>query len=253
MIRQTMFGLVILCTMGCASWIPGRGSTSFLHHAGKMVLTKQGDRVELDDDYEVSVKWESVGKLDSTRALIAEGKSRSVRATVVETNASWVLLESSSWQTREDLPLEYLSAPDLLINLKKLSGSQGHMRPTVGIPVAQIKEIRLHRIVDFDEPFSMKGSIIAGASGGFLFGVSATLGDSYGEWFPRVPVYDDSPSFMEFLIVGTVSAAVGAVALPVFRHWKSQQEQHRGGDDDWRGWGQPLLIGQDEYSIEIRR
>ena len=32
-----------------------------------MVLTKQGDRVELDDDCEVSVKWESVGKLDSTR------------------------------------------------------------------------------------------------------------------------------------------------------------------------------------------
>ena len=119
---------------------------------------------------------------------------------------------------REDLPLEYLNAPDLMINLKKLSGSKGNTRPVVGIPVAQIKEIRLHRIVDFDEPFSMKGSIIAGASGGFLFGISCMLGDSYGEWFPRVPVYDDSPSFMEFLIVGTVSAAVGAVALPVFRH-----------------------------------
>ena len=253
MMRQLSIVLAVLCTMSCASWIPGRGSTSFLHDIGRIVLTKQGDIVEVDGNCEVSVKWASMAKIDSTRALIAEGKSRSVRATVVETNASWVLLESSSWQTREDLPLEYLSAPDLLINLKKLSGSQGHMRPTVGIPVAQIKEIRLHRIVDFDEPFSMKGSIIAGASGGFLFGVSATLGDSYGEWFPRVPVYDDSPSFMEFLIVGTVSAAVGAVALPVFRHWKSQQEQHRGGDDDWRGWGQPLLIGQDEYSIEIRR
>ena len=253
MIRKSMFALVILCTISCAAWIPGRGSSSFLHDAGRMVLTKQGDRVELDDDCEVSVKWESVGKLDSTRALIAEGESRSVRATVVETNTYWVLLESSSWQTRGDLPLEYLNAPDLLINLSKVSGSQGNTRPVVGIPVAQIKEIRLHRKIEVDEPSSMRGSIIAGASGGFLFGISGMLGDSYGEWFPRVPVYDDSPSFMEFLVVGTVSAAVGAVALPVFRHWKSLQEQHRGRDDDWRGWGQPLLIGQDEYVIEVRR
>lgn len=253
MIRQLIFGLVGLCTISCASWIPERGSTSFLHNAGKMVLTKQGDTVELDDDCEVSVKWASLGKLDSTRALMAKGKSRSVRAKVVETNASWVLLESSSWQIRGDLPIEYLSAPDLLINLSKVSGSQGNTGPVVGIPVAQIKEIRLHRNVEVDEPSSMRESIIAGASGGFLFGISGMLGDSYGEWFPRVPVYGDSPSFVDFLVVGTVSAAVGAVALPVYRHWKSLQEQRRGRADDWRGWGQPLLIGQDEYTIEIKR
>ena len=81
----------------------------------------------------------------------------------------------------------------------------------------------------------------------------ASVSDSYGEWFPRVPVYGDSPSFVDFLVVGTVSAAVGAVALPVYRHWKSLQEQRRGRADDWRGWGQPLLIGQDEYTIEIKR
>ena len=253
MIRQLIFGLVGLCTISCASWITERGPTSFLHDSGRMLLTKQGDTVELDGDCEVSVKWASVGKLDSTRALIAEGKSRSVRATVVETNTSWVLLESSSWQTRGDLPLEYLNAPDLLINLSKVSGSQGNTRPVVGIPVAQIKEIRLHRNVEVDEPSSMRGSIIAGASGGFLFGISGMLGDSYGEWFPRVPVYDDSPSCVDFLVVGTVSAAVGAVALPVYRHWKSLQEQRHGRADDWRGWGQPLLIGQDEYTIEMKR
>tara|TARA_Y100001934_G_C11850149_1_gene539169 strand:- start:23 stop:607 length:585 start_codon:yes stop_codon:yes gene_type:complete len=194
-----------------------------------------------------------MAKLDSTRALIAEGNSRSVRATVFEANAFWVLLESSSWQTRSDLPTEYLNAPDLLINLKKVSGSQGNTRPVVGIPVSQIKEIRLHKNVEVDEPSSMRGSIIAGASGGFLFGISGMLGDSDGEWFPRVPVYDDSPSFVDFLVVGTASAAVGAVALPVYRHWKSQKEQRRGRADDWWGWGKPLLVGQDEYAIEIRR
>ena len=253
MTRQLMFGLVGLFTVSCASWIPGRGSTSFLHDAGRMVLIKQGDTVELDGNCDVSVKWASVGKLDSTRALMAEGKSRSVRAMVVETNASWVLLESSTWQTRDDLPLEYLNAPDLLVNLKKVSGSQGNTRPVVGIPVSQIKEIRLHRNVEVDEPSSMRGSIIAGASGGFLLGISGMLGESYEQWFPPTPVYDDSPSFVNFLVVGTVSAAVGSVALPVYRHWKNLQEQRRGRADDWWGWGQPLLVGQDEYAIEIRK
>ncbi len=253
MMRQLSIVLAVLCTMSCASWIPGRGSTSFLHDIGRIVLTKQGDIVEVDGNCEVSVKWASMAKLDSTRALIAEGNSWSVRATVVEANAFWVLLESSSWQTRSDLPTEYLNAPDLLINLKKVSGSQGNTRPVVGIPVSQIKEIRLHKNVEVDEPSSMRGSIIAGASGGFLFGISGMLGDSDGEWFPRVPVYDDSPSFVDFLVVGTASAAVGAVALPVYRHWKSQKEQRRGRADDWWGWGKPLLIGQDEYAIKIRR
>ena len=253
MIRQLMFGLVVLCTVSCASWIPGRGSASFLHDAGRMFLTKQGDIVEVDGDCEVSVKWASVGKFDSTRALIAEGKSRSVRATVVETNVSWVLLESSSWQTIGDLPPEYLNASDLFITLKKVSDFQGNMRPVVGIPVAQIKEIRLHRNAEVKELSSTRGSIIAGATGGFLFGVSSMLGEYYEQWFPSVPVYDDPPSFVECLVAGTVSAAVGAVALPVYRHWKNQQGERRGKADDWWGWGQPLLVGQDEYAIEMRR
>ncbi len=102
----------------------------------------------------------------------------------------------------------------------------------------------------------MRGSVIAGASGGFLFGMSGMLGmlgDSDGEWFPRVPAYDDFPSFVDFLVVGTASAAVGTVALPVCRHWKSQKEQRRGRADDWWGWVKPLLVCQDEYAIEIRR
>ena len=248
-----MFGLVVLCTVSCASWIPGRGSASFLHDAGRMFLTKQGDIVEVDGDCEVSVKWASVGKLDSTRALIAEGKSQSVIATVVETNASWVLLESSSWQTRGNLPTEYLNASDLLITLKKVSGSQGSVRPLVGIPVAQIEEIRLYKNAEVKEPPSMRESTIAGATGGFLLGVSGMLGEYYEQWFAPAPVYDDSPSFVDFLVIGTVSAAVGAVALPVYRNWKTLQEQRRGRADDWWGWGQPLLVGQDEYIIEIRR
>ena len=253
MTRKLMFGLVGLFTVSCAAWVPGRGSASLLHGVGRMVLTKQGNVIEVDGDCEVSVKWANVGKLDSTRALIAEGKSQSVRATVVETNTSWLLIESSSWQTRGDLPTEYLNASDLLITLKKISGSQGSVRPIVGIPVAQIIEIRLHKNAEVKEPPSMRRSLIAGATGGFLLGVSGMLGEYHEQWFPSAPVYDDSPSFVDFLVIGTVSAAVGSVALPVYRHWKILQEQRRGRADDWWGWGQPLLVGQDEHAIEIRR
>ncbi len=106
MIRQSMFGLITFFTISCASWIPGRGFTSLLHDVGRIVLTKQGDIVEVDGNCEVSVKWASMATLDSTRALIAEGNSRLVRATVFEANAFWVLLESSSWQTISDSPTE---------------------------------------------------------------------------------------------------------------------------------------------------
>ena len=69
---------------------------------------------------------------------------------------------------------------------------------------------------------------------------------------PRVPVYDYSLSFVDFLVVTTISVAVESVALPVYRHWKSLQKQRRGRADDWRSWRQPLLVDQDEYAIEIR-
>ena len=113
-----MISLMALYTIGCASWIPGRSSKSFLHGSGVLLLSKEDDVVEVDSDYELSAKWLVAGRLDSTRALVS-GNSRPVRASVVEANTSWILLKSPSWKTRKDLPEEYLKSPDLYIILSR--------------------------------------------------------------------------------------------------------------------------------------
>ena len=217
MVRSSIIALIALYTIGCASWIPGRSSKSFLHGSGVLLLSKEDDVVEVDSDYELSAKWLVAGRLDSTRALVS-GNSRPVRASVVEANTLWILLKSPSWKNRKDLPAEYLKSPDLYIILSRGTDRQTP-QPLVGIPVAQIKEVSLYREargVEVGESPTVAGSIVAGACGGFLVGVSMVVGSYYEQGEE-----EDRPTAVDALVVGSIGAVVGAVGLPVYKKWKA--------------------------------
>ena len=248
MMSLLMVGLISIQTIGCASWTYGRSSKSFLHESGVLLLSKKDDVVEVDSDYELSAKWLVAGRFDSTRALL-NGNSRPVRASVVEANSVWILLKSPSWQKREDLPAEYLRSPDLYIKLRREKGKET-MQPVIGIPVAQLTEISLYRgarEVEIRESSTVARSIVAGASGGFLFALSLLIPDNH-EF-----EYDDSPTFVDFLVVGSIGVVVGAVGLPVYNKWKTWRAKDSKNTKVWRGWGQPLPIGEDDYTIRIKR
>jgi hypothetical protein len=248
MLKTSIISLIALYTIGCASWIPGRSSKSFLHGSGVMLLSKEHDIVEVDSDYELSVKWLVAGRLDSTRALVS-GNSRPVRASVVEANTLWILLKSPSWKNRKDLPAEYLKSPDLYITLSRGTDRQT-TQPVVGIPVAQIKKVSLYRGargVQVGESPTVAGSIVAGACGGFLVGVTSLVESYYND------DEDAPPTAVDALVMGSVGAVVGAVGLPVYKKWKAWRAKGIKNTKIWSGWGQPLSIGEDEYTIRIKR
>ncbi|SVE16792.1 uncharacterized protein METZ01_LOCUS469646, partial [marine metagenome] len=215
MMRSSIIALIALYTIGCASWIPGRSPKLSLHEPGVLLLSKENEVVEIESTYELSAKWLVAGRLDSTRALVS-GNSRPVMASVVEANTSWILLKSPSWKTRKDLPEEYLKSPDLYIILSR-GTDRATTQPLVGIPVAQIKEVSLYREdrgVEVDESPTAAGSIVAGACGGFLVGVSMMLTDYYED--NDFGYHDPPPTVVDALVVGSIGAVVGAVGLPVY-------------------------------------
>ena len=258
MLKASIISLIALYTIGCASWIPGRSSKSFLHGSGVLLLSKEHDVVEVDSDYELSVKWLVAGRLDSTRALVS-GNSRPVRASVVEANTMWILLKSPSWKNRKDLPTEYLKSPDLYITLIRGTDRQTAVPPLlgspptqvlVGIPVAQIKEVSLYREdrgVQVGESPTVAGSIVAGACGGFLVGVTWLVESYYND------DGDHPPTAVDALVMGSIGAVVGAVGLPVYKKWKAWRAKGIKNTKIWSRWGQPLSIGEDEYTLRIKR
>ena len=155
----------------------------------------------------------------------------------------------------KDLPAEYLKSPDLYIILSR-GTDRATTQPLVGIPVAQIKEVSLYREArgvevgesPTGESPTVAGSIVAGACGGFLVGVSMVVGSYYEQGEE-----EDRPTAVDALVVGSIGAVVGAVGLPVYKKWKAWRAKGIKNTKIWLGWGQPLSIGEDEYTIRIRR
>ena len=48
LMRLPMIGLITLCTISCATWMPGRSPKSLLHESGLLLLSKEDDVVEVD-------------------------------------------------------------------------------------------------------------------------------------------------------------------------------------------------------------
>ena len=257
MMRLPMIGLIALYTIGCASWIHGRSPQSSLHESGVLLLSKEDDVVEVDSDYELSAKWLVAGRLDSTRALVNEN-SRPVTASFVEANKLWMLLKSPSWQERKDLPAEYFNSPDLYITLRGGKNKETK-HVVVGIPIAQIQEITLYREdidareAEVEESRTLAESIVTGAVGGSGIGLAA--------WVASINESDDHPGPGEaigtFLFITSMGAVGGAVGLPVYdtcKAWsKAWRAKRTRNTKVWWGWEQPLSIGEDDYTISIKR
>ena len=241
-----MIGLIALYTTGCATWINGRSPKLSLHEPGVLLLSKENEVVEIESKYELSAKWLVAGRLDSTRALI-DGKSKPVTASVVEANKLWMVLKSPSWKERKDLPEEYLNSRDLYITM--LSGSD--KGPVIGIPLAQIQEISLYRRDEEGESRTVAGSMVSGAVGGFMIGAlgSFALFDTDA---PRTYSLHELPDPVDVLAIVSIGTVVGAGGLPLYDHlihphWEARLKK------GWWGWAQPLSIGEDDYTISIKR
>ena len=252
MIGLLMIGLIALSTTGCATWINGRSPKLSLHEPGVLLLSKENEVVEIESEYELSAKWLVAGRLDSTRALI-DGKSKPVTASVVEANKLWMVLKSPSWKERKDLPEEYLNSRDLYITM--LSGSD--KGPVIGIPLAQIQEIRLYRRDEEGESRTVAESIVSGAAGGIGFGLAencwAFEDRNLDNLYP-----DELPDLVETLVMTSIAAVVGAVGLPLYDHlihphWKARKEKAARLKKGWWGWAQPLSIGEDDYTISVKK
>ena len=64
---------------------------------------------------------------------------------------------------------------------------------------------------------------------------------------------ENRPTVVDALVVGSIGAVVGAVGLPVYKKWKAWRAKGIKNTKIWLGWGQPLSIGEDEYTIRTRR
>jgi hypothetical protein len=246
-----MIGLIALYTTGCATWINGRSPKLSLHEPGVLLLSKENEVVEIESEYELSAKWLLAGRLDSTRALV-DGESKPVTASVVAANKLWMVLKSPSWKERKDLPEEYLNSQDLYITL--LSGSD--KEPMVGIPLAQIQAISLYRRAEAGESRTVAESMVSGAVCGFMIGVvgSFTLFDTDD---PRTYSLHELPDPVDVLAIVSIGTGVGAVGLLLYdlihSHWKARKEKAARLKQGWWGWAQPLSIGEDDYTISIKR
>ena len=250
MIGLLMIGLIALYTTGCATWINGRSPKLSLHEPGVLLLSKENEIVEIESTYELSAKWLVAGRLDSTRALV-DGKSKPVTASVVEANKLWMVLKSPSWKERKDLPEEYLNSRDLYITM--LSGSD--KGPVIGIPLAQIQEISLYRRAEAGESRTVAESIVYGAAGGFGFGAVAL-------YLVRLIQYElpgsNSLTALEGMGWMLATSGFGSVGLPLYDHlihphWEARKEKAARLKKDWWGWAQPLSIGENDYTISMKR